>query len=237
MTDINHLGMAIGDAVPNWTTPKRPDQRILSGKYCRVEPLDLDRHSEALFNANCLDKEGRIWVYMPYGPFDCLNSYRDWMKQTCFNDDPFFYSIIDCRTDSAVGIASYLRIDPGNGSIEVGHINYSPLLQKSIAATEAMYLLMKNAFEMGYRRYEWKCNSLNEGSCSAARRLGFHYEGSFRQASVVKGRNRDTSWFSVIDSEWPKLDPAFQSWLNERNFDADGKQLRSLSGLTKTALS
>ena len=135
-------------------------------------------------------------------------------------------------TDSAVGVASFLRIDPANGSIEVGHINYSPLLQRTIAATEAMYLMMQHVFEQGYRRYEWKCNALNLPSRLAAQRLGFSYEGVFRQAAVVKGRNRDTAWYAMIDAEWPALQAAFRQWLDSENFDAEGKQRTPLATFT-----
>ena len=147
------------------------------------------------------------------------------------SNDPLFFAIIDQSTNCAVGVASYLRIDPNSGSIEVGHINYSPLLQRTPGATEAMYLMMKNAFELGYRRYEWKCNALNAPSRIAAERLGFSFEGIFRQAGVIKGRNRDTAWYSVIDPEWPALREAFVKWLEPSNFDPKGQQFVSLKTL------
>lgn len=230
--DLNSLGQPIGFPVPNWTPPAHPSREAMIGRYCRVEPLDIERHAADLFAANSTDSEGRIWSYLPYGPFDTLESYTDWMRQSCFSDDPLFHAIIDTATGKAVGVASYLRIAPAAGSIEVGHINYSPLLQQTPAATEAMYLMMKRAFEMGYRRYEWKCNALNQGSRSAAMRLGLSYEGVFRQATIVKGRNRDTAWYAAIDSEWPELQAAFERWLDSANFDAEGKQRVRLSDLT-----
>ena len=236
MNDVNSLGQPIGFPVPNWTAPQRPPREPMVGRYCRVEPLDIEHHAADLFAANSTDSEGRIWTYLPYGPFDTLQSYTDWMHQSCFSDDPFFHAIIDAATDKAVGVASYLRITPTAGSIEVGHINYSPLLQRTPAATEAMYLMMKRAFEMGYRRYEWKCNALNQGSRNAAMRLGFSYEGVFRQATVVKGRNRDTAWYAAIDSEWPELEASFERWLDPANFDADGNQRLRLSDLTGPTL-
>src|SRR6185295_2637669 len=156
----------------------------------------------------------------------------EWIKKTCLGDDPFFFAIVDAATDRATGVASYLRITPASGSIEVGHLAYSPLLQRSPAATEAMFLLMKHAFEMGYRRYEWKCNSLNAKSRAAAQRLGLSFEGVFRQATVVKGRNRDTAWYAAIDSEWPELKTAFSRWLDPANFDDSGGQRTPLSALT-----
>jgi RimJ/RimL family protein N-acetyltransferase len=146
--------------------------------------------------------------------------------------DPFFYAIQNLETDAWEGVASYLRVSPKAGSIEVGHINYSPALQRTRAATEAMYLMMKWAFEAGYRRYEWKCNALNAGSRAAAQRLGLSFEGVFRQAGVIKGRNRDTAWFAAIDSEWPALKEAFDAWLSPANFDSSGAQIERLGDLT-----
>lgn len=173
-----------------------------------------------------------MWLYLPYGPFDSLQSYREWMVSFCNDSDPLFYAILDSKTTNALGVASYLRIDTNNGVIEVGHLAYSPLLQRTRTATEAMYLMMQHAFELGYRRYEWKCNSLNMPSRAAAERLGFTFEGIFRQAAVIKGRNRDTAWYSIIDKEWPALKQAFETWLADDNFDADGRQKVALSTLT-----
>ena len=149
----------------------------------------------------------------------------------CRCTDPLFYAIIDAATEEAVGVASYLRIDPRNGSIEVGHLGYSLLLQRTPAATEAMYLMMERVFRLGYRRYEWKCHALNAPSRAAAQRLGYSFEGVFRQAAVVKGRNRDTAWYSVIDKEWPMLEAAFLRWLHPTNFDEQGRQRARLSAL------
>ena len=183
-----------------------------------------------------MDREGRMWTYLPYGPFDSFEIYRAWLEEMSRRSDPLFFAIIDRGTDQAVGLASYLRIDPAAGSIEVGHLHYSPLLQRTPAATEAMFLMMERALTMGYRRYEWKCDSLNAPSRAAALRLGFSFEGIFRQATVVKGRNRDTAWFAAIDREWPALKEAFQRWLAPENFDADGKQRERLSDLTRRVL-
>ena len=205
----------------------------MSGRSCRVEPIDPDRHASDLFSANSEDHDGRIWTYLPYGPMDTLESYREWMDATCLGDDPLFHAIVEADTDRAVGIASYLRITPKVGVIEVGHINYAPALQKTIAATEAMFLMMSRAFdELGYRRYEWKCDALNAKSCAAALRLGFRFEGIFRQAVVTKGRNRDSAWYSILDTEWPALKAVFQDWLDPANFDAEEHQKKSLSDLT-----
>lgn len=154
------------------------------------------------------------------------------MDIECRGDDPMFHAIIDKASGKAVGVASYLRINPGAGSIEVGHINYARALQKTPAATEAMHLMMKQAFDLGYRRYEWKCDARNAGARAAAQRLGLSYEGMFRQAMIYKGRNRDTAWYAAIDSEWPALRDAYESWLDPANFDENGKQRGSLSAAT-----
>lgn len=229
---INDLGQPIGFPVPDWKAVSRPPRTVMTGRYCRVEPIDPDRHAADLHAANLEDIEGRIWTYLGYGPFQEPGRYRDWMEQTCLGDDPLFHAIVDVESNKAVGIASYLRIDPAPGVIEVGHINYAPPLQRTPAATEAMYLMMKRVFdELGYRRYEWKCDNLNERSKKAATRHGFTFEGVFRQATVYKGRNRDTAWFSIIDSEWPHVKAAFEVWLAPENFDAEGIQRTSLAAL------
>lgn len=224
----------MGAEVPNWVSPAFPPLTPLNGQYCALEPLTPDRHGVALFEANRLDSEGRNWTYLSYGPFDAVEGYLDWVRSVTGPDhqDPQFWAIIDKSSGKPAGVASYLRIDPRNGSIEVGHLNFSPLIQRSRAATDAMYLMMRRAFELGYRRYEWKCHALNDASRAAARRLGFSFEGVFRQATISKGRNRDTAWYSVIDCEWPALDRAFRRWLDPANFDADGRQHQSLSSLT-----
>jgi RimJ/RimL family protein N-acetyltransferase len=233
---LNALGQPIGVEVRGWTPPPRPPRDPMIGRTCRVEPLDPPRHAAQLHGANALDTDGRNWTYLPYGPFPTLAEYRVWVDQVAAGADPMFHAIVDLATGEAVGVASYLRIDPAAGSIEVGHINYSPKLQRTIAATEAMYLMMQRAFALGYRRYEWKCHSLNAPSRAAAQRFGFSYEGIFRQARVDKGRNRDTAWYAMIDREWPALDAAYQRWLDPANFDAHGRQRTSLSELTAPVL-
>ena len=168
-----------------------------------------------------------MWTYMGYGPFASLDEYAVWCASMVGVDDPLFYAIV--IDGDAVGVASFLRIEPAVGAIEVGHIAYSPRLQRTAAATEAMYLMMRHVFEdLGYRRYEWKCDALNDASRSAADRLGFTFEGIFRQATMYKGRNRDTAWYSVVDSEWPVLKSRFEAWLDGTNFSADGVQILSL---------
>lgn len=228
----NALGQPVGAPLPGWKPAPRPPRTPMEGRFCRVEPLDPARHGDPLWAANALDRDGRNFTYLTAGPFATPEAYFEWLNGSCRGDDPLFHAIVDRASGQAVGVASYLRIDPANGVIEVGHINYSPLLQRRPAATEAMHLMMKRAFELGYRRYEWKCDALNAPSRAAAQRLGFSYEGLFRQAVVYKGRSRDTAWYSVIDAEWPALRAAFERWLDPANFDAAGNQRVSLSSLT-----
>lgn len=226
MTEFkNDLGQPIGFPMPDWQPCDPPPRSIMTGQFCRVEPLDVGKHATDLFEANRLDRENRIWTYLPYGPFDDLATYQAWMEKTCQKADPLFHAIIDARTDKAVGVASYLRIEPSVGCIEVGHINYSPALQRTWTGTEAMFLMMKRVFdELGYRRYEWKCDNLNAGSKAAAVRYGFTFEGIFRQATLYNGRNRDTSWFAIIDQDWPAVKAAFEAWLAPDNRNPDDSQ-------------
>lgn len=233
---VNHLGQPVGFPLPGWRPPPEPPREPMAGRYCRVEPIDPDRHARQLHEANMRDPSGRAFTYLSAGPFDSHAAYVDWMTSSCLGRDPLFHAILDNGSGQAVGVASYMRIDARNGVIEVGHINYSPLLQKTRAATEAMYLMMKRVFELGYRRYEWKCDSLNAPSRAAAQRYGFSYEGIFRQAVAYKGRNRDTAWYAMIDSEWPALDEAYARWLAPENFDAQGRQRLRLSDLTAPVL-
>lgn len=233
---FNHLDQRVGSPVADWTPPPVPSRAPMLGKYCRLEPLDPDLHATELFEADKADPDGGSWTYLAYGPFTDLPNYRAWLNATCLGDDPLFFAVIDCADGQPAGVVSYLRIAPSSGSIEVGHIHYSPRLQRRPAATEAMFLMMQWAFEAGYRRYEWKCNALNEASRAAAQRLGFSFEGIFRQAAVVKGRNRDTAWYAAIDAEWPALRSAFLAWLDPANFDEKGQQQTRLSDLTQPIL-
>lgn len=232
----NHLGQPIGFPVPGWTRLAVPSGQALEGRWCRLERLDAKTHAADLHAANATDRDGRMWTYLPYGPFESYDRYRDWLDDMARKSDPIFYAIVNRDGGKPVGVASYLRIDPQNGAIEVGHLAYSPLLQRRPAATEAMFLMMQQVFELGYRRYEWKCNALNAPSQRAAERLGFTFEGVFRQAMVVKGANRDTAWFSITDGEWPALREAYLRWLDPGNFNAAGKQRRRLGDLTRGAL-
>jgi RimJ/RimL family protein N-acetyltransferase len=236
MAHVNELGQPIGFPLTGWRAPPPPPREPMAGRYCRVEPIDPARHGRALHDANMRDPSGRAFTYLGVGPFSSYESYLTWLETSCLGNDPLFHAIVNIASGRAVGVASFMRIDTRNGVIEVGHLNYSPLLQRTRAGTEAMYLMMKRAFELGYRRYEWKCDALNAASRAAAQRLGFSYEGIFRQAVVYKGRNRDTAWYAMIDAEWPQIDAAFTRWLDAGNFDADGRQRASLSALTAPIL-
>ena len=222
----------LGTPVPNWTPPPRPDPELrLEGRYVRLEALRADEHAALLYRA--FDGQDVVWDYMPYGPFSSASLYHRWVREVEEQPDPFFLAIYDKDQQCWGGVASYLRVKPDAGSIEVGHIAMAPVLQRTRAATEAMGLMMQYAFEAGYRRYEWKCNALNLASRRAAQRLGLSYEGVFRQAVVIKERNRDTAWFAAIDSEWPALSEAFNAWLDPSNFDADRRQKERLGDLTR----
>lgn len=220
LVEGNPLGLPVHSATAQLPQPE------LVGQYTRLEKLNAERHAADLFAA--FNGHDNLWTYMPHGPFDEFEGFRHWVESVEDKNDPYFYAIIDRESNKALGVASYLRIDPNARSIEVGWITYSPQLQQSRIATEAMFRMMKFAFENGYRRYEWKCNALNEASRLAALRLGMTYEGTFRQAVIVKGRNRDTSWFSILDSEWPTMKVNFEEWLSESNFDSIGQQHKSL---------
>ena len=221
----------VGPIVPDWTEPPLPTGAVMKGRYARLERLSAEDHAALLYRA--FDGHDWVWDYMPAGPFASAAQFHRWMRVATGTDDILFHAIRDLETGRYGGFASYLRMKPASGSIEVGYIAMAPQLQRTRAATEAMYLMMKWAFDAGYRRYEWKCDALNHPSRKAAQRLGFSYEGIFRQATIVKGRNRDTAWFAVIDSEWPALKEAFELWLAPSNFGTDGKQIERLSDLTR----
>ena len=235
-TQRNHLGQPVGFPMPGWTPRPMPPRTAMAGRFATVEPLDPDRHAAELFEANAEDREGRNWTYYNYGPFAALAEYRKWVEGSCADPIRMFHAIIDQPSGKAVGVAAYANMQPAHGTIEVGALNFSPRLQRRPAATEAMYLMMRRMFdELGYRRYEWKCDSLNLPSRAAAARLGFTYEGLFRQAMITRGSNRDTAWFSIIDREWPVLRGAFEAWLEPGNFDGDGRQRRNLASFRAEA--
>ena len=221
----------LGREVKDWAPPPRPGQGAMEGRVVRLEPLNADSHAADLHRA--FAGHETLWDYMPYGPFVSAGAYHRWAKEREAAEDPRFFVLRDRASGHPGGIASYLRIDPDAGSIEVGHICIAPVLQRGAAATEAMFLMLDWAFSAGYRRYEWKCNALNMASRRAAQRLGFSYEGIFRQAAVVKGRNRDTAWFACIDAEWPALRECYEAWLSPANFDSAGRQIERLSDLTQ----
>jgi RimJ/RimL family protein N-acetyltransferase len=223
----------LGTPVPGWTARPRPGPAVLDGRHVRLERLEAT-HAQALHTA--FAERESLWDYFPYGPFPDPEAYGAWVASMEGSPDPVFYALCPLPTGKPLGVASFMRIAPEAGCIEVGGIVMAPGLQRTPAATEAMVLMMRWAFEAGYRRYEWKCDSLNAPSRRAAQRYGFSYEGTFRQALVVKGRNRDTAWFSIIDSEWPSRRAAFETWLAPENFDGNGRQRVSLSALTRPLL-
>jgi len=208
---------------------KFPSKKRLIGKYCYLEPVNVKKHSKDLFKNFSKDKKGIDWIYMPQGPFKNEISLKKYLKDKNLTGNPFFYTIYSKRLKTFCGLASYLRIKPQVGTIEVGYITYAKNLQRTVEATETMFLMMKNAFDkLGYRRYEWKCDNLNERSRKAALRLGFKFEGIFRQATIYKNRNRDTAWYSIIDKEWKKHKKKYLTFLKKSNFTDKLKQKRKL---------
>jgi RimJ/RimL family protein N-acetyltransferase len=233
MTRCNEFGQPIGVALPGWEAPPFPPHVVLTGRYVRLEPLNAARHARDVYEAQSEDVTGERWTYSFDGPFRDFAHYEQWALKSQESRDPQFYAIVDAVTGRALGTESYLRIEPKHGVIEVGNIYFSPRLARTRAATEAIFLVVANAFDLGYRRFEWKCDSCNLPSRAAARRFGFTYEGTFRQAIVNKARNRDTSWFAIIDGDWNGgLEEAYRRWLDPANFDAAGNQKLKLSGLT-----
>ncbi|MCZ0813129.1 GNAT family protein [Roseovarius sp. EGI FJ00037] len=212
----------VGPPVKEWQTPPRPGPERIEGRYALLERLSPE-HAAPLFSS--FSGHDWVWDYMPVGPFASPETFQEWLSAAASRDDPMFYAIRDGDSGAWTGFASFLRIDPAAGSIEVGFIAMSPALQRTRAATEAIYLMMQWAFDAGYRRFEWKCDALNAPSRRAARRFGFVFEGVFRQATIVKGRNRDTAWFAVIDRDWPLLRTAYEIWFDPGNFDAGGEQI------------
>ena len=235
MTPTNAFGQPIGEPLPGWTPRPRPSATALPGRFCSLEKLDASRHADALFAAYQRAPDGRDWTYLFWDRPETREDYRAFAERHAATTDPYHFAIIDAATGQPTGTISLMRIEPVHGVIEVGHVIYSPLLQRTRAGTEAHFLLMRHAFEdLGYRRYEWKCDTLNAPSRATALRLGFRFEGIFRQAFIYKGRTRDTAWYSIIDREWPVVKAAFEAWLEPANFDADGRQRRTLADLRPT---
>jgi len=234
---FNEHGQPVGAKLEGWQPRALPPRTPLAGHWCRLEPLSVARHAEALYAAYSVQADGRDWTYMPAGPFPSMAALTEYLTKAEASADPLHHTIIDNATGQAVGTLALMRIDPANGVIEVGAVAYSRLVQRTPMGTEAQFLLMQRVFdELGYRRYEWKCNALNAPSRRAAERYGFQFEGIFRQAAVMKGRSRDTAWFAMLDHEWPAIRPAFAQWLAPENFDAKGQQRSRLGELVRVAL-
>jgi RimJ/RimL family protein N-acetyltransferase len=216
----------------NWSPAAVPPRTAIDGELVRLEVLDPQRHAASLFTSSHAPGAEDLWQHLPYGPFAGQAEFTAWLEQRAASADPLFYAVVDWESMRALGMASFLRIKPDNGVIEIGHIWFAPELQRTRKATEAIFLLAKTAFDdLGYRRLEWKCDSLNLPSRRAADRFGFTFEGIFRQHMIVKGRNRDTAWFSMTDGEWPLRKAAFEAWLAPDNFDGAGRQIHTLSDL------
>ena len=229
----NTMAQPIGQAIHNFQIPPSPNFLSLKSNGVTVEPIAFS-HLPALYEAFSKDLSGNNWTYMPYGPFSKESEFVDWAKSCCFGEDPKFYTILG--PEGPAGMASYLRIKPNIGCIEIGHIHLSPLLQRTRNGTEALLLMIEWAFESGYRRLEWKCDALNARSRHAAQRFGFSYEGTFRQATIYKSRNRDTAWYAITDQEWPTLKVIYDEWRAPSNFDPQNREIKKLSELTKCVL-
>ena len=236
MSASKNSAMLTGESLVGWSPPPVAEKEPLNGNSCRLEPLDAKKHAQDLFNAFEIDKSGINWTYLPYGPFESFENFRFWIEQRSIENDPLLYAVIPEPEKTALGVAGYLRITPGHGVLEIGHIHFSEQLKRTRAATESIFLLLKKAFDLGYRRCEWKCDSLNDASRRAAIRYGFQFEGIFRQHMIYKGRNRDTTWYSILDTEWAALEPAFKEWLGAENFNESGEQEVRLGELTAKAL-
>ncbi|SCU77387.1 LADA_0A00188g1_1 [Lachancea dasiensis] len=228
MVSVNSYGQIIGDALPNWQVCTFPERKTLRGKFCRLEPLKVEKHGRNLFSSFSQMGDDRLWTYVPLGPFKDYDDFENVYAKLAQDSSALHFAILTAETDLPIGTIALIRIDNGNGSIEIGFVVFSPALQRTPMASECQFLLMKYVFEdLGYRRLEWKCDSLNEPSKACAQRLGFHFEGTFRNAAVYKGRSRDTSWLSITDYEWPIIQKSFEAWLKDNNF-VEGKQQRRL---------
>ena len=237
MSDIfNQFHQPIGMSLSDWRGAPFPEAQQITGRYCQLERINAARHAKGLYEAYCEASDFRDWTYLPVGPFETFDAFFVYLKKIEEQTDPMHFVVIDLASMKPVGTFALMRIDPSNGVIEVGHISYSPLMKRTRASTEVMSLVLKYVFEdLGYRRFEWKCDALNAPSREAAERFGFSFEGIFRQAIVTRGRNRDTAWYSIIDGEYPTLRPAYDMWLDEGNFDNQGRQIKRLAELMKRA--
>lgn len=227
----NEFGQLIGYPVNNWKEARFPDGGSLNGKYCKLMPLDIKKHADDLYTSLCEPFEFSDWTYLPQpeNPFENKEAYASYLDEISNGVDPYQYAIIDGFSGKAIGTVALMRIDQSNGVIEIGYVTFSNRLKRTRMATEAIYLLIKYSFEsLGCRRVEWKCNNLNEASKKSALRFGFKFEGVFRQAAVVKGHNRDTAWFSMLDHEFNNIKSGFENWLSDSNFSASGEQINPL---------
>ncbi len=234
--EYNQFNQPVGHSLPHWNGCEVPTQSVLNGQYCRLERVSAV-HADDLFEAYQLPGSEKDWTYLPAGPFKDRQAFDLHFNAILASVDPLHYAVVDLATGKAIGTVALMRIDAKNGVIEMGWVVYSRALMRTRMATEAQFLLMSYVMDkLHYRRYEWKCDSLNEGSRKAALRLGFKFEGLFRNATVYKGRTRDTAWFSIIDEEWPEVRNALVSWLSSDNFDNQGQQRHSLSDVRNNSV-
>ena len=233
MPDLNPYGQPVGDRVPGWDGAAQLSHAPLKGRFCRLEALNADRHSDDLFLAYQKAEDDRDWTWLGAARPDTRQATWHWVQSKVTDETLIPWAVIDQTSGRAVGVVCFMRIDRPNGVVEIGHVTWSPAMKRSPMSTEAQWLLLNAAFAAGYRRVEWKCDSLNAASRAAAQRLGFTYEGRFRQAMVRQGRNRDTDWFSLLDGEWPAINAALTRWLAADNYDADGRQIKRLGELMK----
>lgn len=231
---INEFGQPVGEALPDWKPVSLPVAKVINGRYCRLEPLDSVRHGDALFAAYASAPDDSDWTYLTEDRPSSLAVFHIWLRQRAAEKGFVTFTVVCTQRNQPVGLVSYLRIDQANGSLEIGGVTWSPLMKRTVIGTESLWLMIANTFALGYRRCEWKCDSLNAPSRNAARRLGFTYEGTFRQMMTRKKRSRDSDWFSIIDGEWPALDKVLRHWLSPANIDDQGQQRLSLSHLRRS---
>ena len=224
------MNRPVGPIVDPQPPGTKPDLRPLPGRWIGLDALSVAQHGVSLYQSFAgKDPDNAVWTWMPYGPFADEPAFLDWLKDREAARDPWFYSFVHPTTGESLGMGAFMRADPTNGAIEIGNIWMAPALQQTREATEAIYLMMRHAFDdLGVRRLEWKCDALNAPSRKAAERFGFSFEGIFRQHYIIKGRSRDTAWFAIIDKQWPAIRDGFETWLAADNFDAHGKQKAKL---------
>ncbi|CAI1561503.1 GNAT family N-acetyltransferase [Serratia entomophila] len=229
---FNQFGQPVGEPLPDWQPARRPGSVTLNGRFCRLEPLDPQRHHAALFAAFRQAPDGRDWTYLSIERPDNPAQMLQHLNNLQANGALVNLTVFDGASGEPVGTVAFMRIDEANGVLEIGHVSWSPAMKRRSSATEAIALMLRHAFdELGYRRCEWKCDSHNAPSRQAALRFGFNYEGCFRYAAIAKGRSRDTDWFAITQDRWPAIGAAFERWLRADNFDAQGRQKRRLQAL------